>query len=578
MTIEINDLREQMKKTIAEPSSNSNEQARGMQQKMIQLETALKSMNDQKANDDSETATLKKKLTVFEGKMKQLEEEKQMRATADNADGLRDKLVIMEEKLAKMERRKSVSITQMMQQQMQKLEEELNAVRNQKGSDTKVAALEKKLLELQNTKVNPADVNDPETRALRSHIKKLEENMMASERKLEESRHKMEMERQLAQKKREEEEDNQRQRARQREEILLQKMAEMEKRFANQQKGGSPGGKAAPDDATAKRIADLEKKFQTGPDTHVNKQMEEMAKRMRETEARLENEKKTSAIFMEVLNQKQGGELESVSKDLTIAMLKQQTEELMRRLEEQSNRMENKFSVLSTQIENVAKMGPGPGSGAVIQKSGLSYKEIQDKMEEIQKKLFDPDIEERESEALNIEYEKLITELESTAEYKKEQEDVVKKWKEENNPLNNKALEKIRASLESLAPMKKAAALKRKPELKFIECTPDQIMKKHINDFKGLTTQNLTLEEARALYGVMPEFRKDQEAQLMFLGQLKDKIENEVKKPKEKAPPPIVAKKPVVFKKPPQGRPGAPGGDAGGDFLAELVKKRKVVG
>jgi len=88
---------------------------------------------------------LKKKLTVFEAKMKQLEEEKQMRVNADNADGLRDKLVVMEEKLAKMERRKSVSITQMMQQQMQKLEEELNAVRNQKGSDTKVAALEKKI-------------------------------------------------------------------------------------------------------------------------------------------------------------------------------------------------------------------------------------------------------------------------------------------------------------------------------------------------------------------------------------------------------------------------------------------------
>jgi len=298
---------------------------------------------------------------------------------------------------------------------------------------------------------------------------------------------------------------------------------------------------------------------------------------MKETEARLENEKKTSAIFMEVLNQKQGGELAEVSKDLTIAMLKQQTEELMIKLEEQSNRMENRFSEMTTKIENVAKMGPGPGMGAVV-KSGLSYKEIQDKMEEIQKKLFDPDIEERESEALNIEYEKLITELESTAEYKKEQDDIVKKWKEENNPLNMKALDSVRNALNALSPMKKTAALKRKPELKFVECTPDQINKKHVNDFKGLTTQNLTLEEARALYGVMPEFRKDQESQLMFLGQLKDKIELEMKKPKEKAPPPIVAKKPVVFKKPPPGKPGAGGDAGGGDFLAELVKKRKVVG
>jgi hypothetical protein len=80
--------------------------------------------------------------------------------------------------------------------------------------------------------------------------------------------------------------------------------------------------------------------------------------------------------------------------------------------------------------------------------------------------------------------------------------------------------------------MKKTAALKRKPELKFLDCDHDQIMKKHVNDFKGLTTQNLTLEEARALYGCMPEFRKDQEAQLQFAGQLKDKIETEIKKPK----------------------------------------------
>jgi hypothetical protein len=136
------------------------------------------------------------------------------------------------------------------------------------------------------------------------------------------------------------------------------------------------------------------------------------------------------------------------------------------------------------------------------------------------------------------------------------------------------ALEKLRAELASFPPMKKTAALKRKPELKFLDCDHDQIMKKHVNDFKGLTTQNLTLEEARALYGCMPEFRKDQESQLQFVGQLKEKIENEVKKPKVKPPPPIVAKKPVVFKAPPQ----RGGSEPQGDFLAELMKKRKQQG
>jgi len=187
--------------------------------------------------------------------------------------------------------------------------------------------------------------------------------------------------------------------------------------------------------------------------------------------------------------------------------------------------------------------------------------------------LFDPDIEERESEQLNIEYEKLISELEGTPEYKAEQDAITKKWKEENAPLNDAALHKIKAEIASWAPMKKTAQLKRKPELKFLECTPDQIMKKHVNDFKGVTTQNLSLEEARAIYANMPEFRKDMEAQLQFYEQLKNKIETDAKKPATKPPPPIKAKgAPPVFKKPP-----APTGDGGGDFLAELLKKRKAV-
>jgi len=107
-----------------------------------------------------------------------------------------------------------------------------------------------------------------------------------------------------------------------------------------------------------------------------------------------------------------------------------------------------------------------------------------------------------------------------------------------------------------------------------LDCDHDQIMKKHVNDFKGLTTQNLTLEEARALYGCMPEFRKDQESQLQFAGQLKEKIENEMKKPKVKPPPPIVSTKVVVIKAP----VAKPGDKQDGDFLAELMRKRKQQG
>lgn len=66
----------------------------------------------------------------------------------------------------------------------------------------------------------------------------------------------------------------------------------------------------------------------------------------------------------------------------------------------------------------------------------MSYAELQEKMNEVQKKLFDPDIEEKESEALNIEYEKLVTELESTNEFKAEKAAEEKAWRDENIPLN----------------------------------------------------------------------------------------------------------------------------------------------
>jgi len=121
------------------------------------------------------------------------------------------------------------------------------------------------------------------------------------------------------------------------------------------------------------------------------------------------------------------------------------------------------------------------------------------------------------------------------------------------------------------------AVFKRKPELKFILRTPDQLLKAHVNDFKQVSTQNLLLIEARALYHNMPVFRKDQEQQGQFVEQLRQKIEIDAAKPAATAPPPIEPKKKVVIK-PKKGGGGGGGGDAGGaggDFLQELLLKRK---
>jgi DNA-binding protein YbaB len=71
-----------------------------------------------------------------------------------------------------------------------------------------------------------------------------------------------------------------------------------------------------------------------------------------------------------------------------------QLAELMKRLDEQANLMKQKFQDIDTKIEKVATMGP-VGGGTVVRNTGMSYTEIQAKMEEIQKKLFDENIEER---------------------------------------------------------------------------------------------------------------------------------------------------------------------------------------
>jgi len=183
------------------------------------------------------------------------------------------------------------------------------------------------------------------------------------------------------------------------------------------------------------------------------KKLREMESRLAETQQRLASEQSSSQKFWNVLNNKEGPVLEAAQKDLTIMFLKNQTEELMKKLQEQADMIQKRFQDMDNKIETVAKQGPV--GGQVVRNTGMSYKEIQEKMEEIQKKLFDPDIEERESEALNIEYEKLVTELESTKEYQAEQAAVIQQWKDENIPLNKAALEKIRSELASFPPMKK---------------------------------------------------------------------------------------------------------------------------
>jgi len=285
---------------------------------------------------------------------------------------------------------------------------------------------------------------------------------------------------------------------------------------------------------------------------------------------KLEDERKATAEFFATAP-KEGPELEAWQKDMQIAWLMKANNDLLQKLSDTTSQIDTKIK----EFANMKFTGGGGGGGmGAVQKSGLSYAEINAQLAEIQGKLFDPNIDERESEKLNIDYEKLITELESTSEYQKEQEEQKDKWKKENEAPNKEAFDKVYANLKAMPENKINAVFKRKPELKFILRTSEQIQKAHVNDFKQVSTQNLLLIEARALYHILPPFRKDQEQQVQFVEQLRQKIESENSKPKANAPPPIEPKKKIVIKtKKPAG--GGGGGGSGGDFLEELLQKRK---
>jgi len=289
-----------------------------------------------------------------------------------------------------------------------------------------------------------------------------------------------------------------------------------------------------------------------------------MEQKLRDTQTKLESERK---LTQDILNlaPKEPSQLESWQKDAQIAWLKQMNEQLMQKINDSTKLMDEKMD----QMKKIQVTGGG--GGAVIPKSGLSYEDINKKLSELQAKLFDDNTDEREREQLNIEYEKLIIELEQTPEYQKEQEDAKERWRVENEPLNKDAFEKVKADLLAKNDTQQQQVFGRKPELKLLLRTTDQILKAHVNDFKTLSTQNLDEDEARALYHNMPKFKKEQDKQLEWSEQLRSKIEQEKGKPKKKPPPPIQATKKVVIKKAdPEEDTGS-----GGGFLEELLKKRK---
>lgn len=581
MKLEIANLKEMMSKVQKEKEDESSaaNEAKALGAKMNRLEAALRLMNEDRKKgtvEDKDTLLLKRKLSLFEQKLGEMEAEKKMREEQDQGNTLRDKLLIMEDKLAKMEKRKSTSMSLQMQQKMEQVEKQLSMLRNERGANhsdqtnakiaQKMALLEKQLQTMATTIVTPNMIQDEETIALRDHIKKLEESLQLQEKRMDEQRNRLEEERKRNYEKRVAEEEEFRRQAKIKEEELVKRIAHMEGVLKN---GGGRGG-AALDPELIGRLKKLEEQGSANLSPDLTAKFSDIEKKLEETQKKLEEERKSTAEFFAAAP-KEGPELESWQKDMQIAWLMKANNDLLQKLNDTTVKIDSKIKEFS----NMSFAGGG-GPARVVNSSGLSYADINAKLAEIQAKLFDPNTDERESEQLNIEYEKLITELESTPEYQKEQEEAKEKWRKENEAPNKEAFEKVYANLKAMPETKLNAVFKRKPELKFILRTPDQLLKAHVNDFKQVSTQNLLLIEARALYHNMPPFRKDQEQQAQFVEQLRQKIESENTKPKASAPPPIEAKKKVVIKtKKPGGGGGGGGGSGGGDFLEELLQKRK---
>uniref|UniRef100_A0A6B2L043 Uncharacterized protein n=1 Tax=Arcella intermedia TaxID=1963864 RepID=A0A6B2L043_9EUKA len=500
------------------------ERAKALLSKQARVEAALRLMLEERKkvpSDDKETILLKRKLQLFEDKRKSLEEESKMKANAADSAALREKLILMEDKLAKMEKRKSTSMTQQINAKMEAVSKQLDLLKGEKGhhGGDVDAKIEKKMellaKQLESMKTVNTPVVDEETVALRSHIAKLESNLLESEKKLEAERNKMTRERAMAQEKRRIEEEEFRKKSAEREEMLLAKMSAMEASIAAT---GSVASelKLDTDELSARverKLLDEGMKERESARMRIEKRMEERRKEKdREEESRKERMGEREKRVDTVPDWK-------IPEDLS--KLEDITRALMAREDHISKLIDAKMmSLRDTE----------PGS---IVKSGLTMEGIYGKLREIQIKLSSPDIDERESEVLNIEYEKLSIQLETMDDYQKEQTALEDKWKEDNLAANKEAFERVSSLLKAMSETQLKAVFTKKPLLRLLLRTPEQIMKAYGSDFKvKVGVYELSMEECRALLFHLPCFRKDQLVQKEFVAFLRERIEQLLEKQK----------------------------------------------
>jgi len=201
-----------------------------------------------------------------------------------------------------------------------------------------------------------------------------------------------------------------------------------------------------------------------------------------------------------------------------------------------------------------------------------SYEDIKKDIERLQQLIFAEGTSPNELTSANIQLEKVMHEYEATPEFQAEKRKSQREWRKLNEPLNKKAFEIVNAHLSKQMSENRREfdeCLKKKPELRLISLSKEDILKKHGNDFASFSL-NLTEVELRALRYCMPHFRKEQARQAEFVKTIETKIQAKVvqkQTPKQKPK----KSKTVTTWKPIPRNDATPA--TSGSFLEELLKK-----
>ncbi|KAF2077972.1 hypothetical protein CYY_000696 [Polysphondylium violaceum] len=254
---------------------------------------------------------------------------------------------------------------------------------------------------------------------------------------------------------------------------------------------------------------------------------------------------------------------------------------------EKLDKLEDLMRKLESMKLNQSALG---GSGG-IDGGKRTHLDIKKEMEELQQIICNEKTKAKDREDANVKFEKLFQELSQTQEYRNEILQMREEKRRINEPLNQKALQKL-APIYNLLNIEKNPELKDRvkdaPELLLIGMDPKAIGSKHQNDFQSYLLRSVNLEELRAIAAQLPKWRPDQKKQAEWTLSLEEKIDQLSKQPQSSNPPapprpkpkpsatlqrPSSASKTATLKKP----SNCSNTVGHGDLFSELLKKRTKI-